>query len=244
MEVFELDDANQAYDFLDKASLNNILIDLLLIDFQKPPIDSKTFVNQLRKNPKTKNIKLIILSSITHAIPAWEMNKDGFEIGLNKPVKNNQLLNTILKVLEMQYETKIIESTESTDYQFAFKNKRFLIVEDTLINIKVAQIILSELTENVEVAKNGIEAIELFQNQHFDFILMDIRMPFMGGIEATLKIRQLEKQNMVKFPVKIIAMTANTFKEDVEMCMNNGMDGFLEKPYKRKDLVAILQRLG
>src|SRR5690606_37353844 len=138
---------------------------------------------------------------------------------------------------------RVIEWTESENYQFAFKNKRFLIVEDNLINIKVARIVLSELSDHVEVAQNGIEAIELFEKHHFDIILMDIRMPLMGGIEATLKIRELEKRNMVKFPVKIIAMTANTFQEDIEKCLNNGMDAFLEKPFKRKDLVTILQRV-
>src|SRR5690606_21638815 len=123
------------------------------------------------------------------------------------------------------------------------KNKRFLIVEDNLINVKVAQIVLGELSHHIEIANNGEEAIEMFQNQNFDVILMDIRMPVMGGIEATLKIRELEKQEPDKSPVKVIAMTANTFQEDIERCLNNGMDAFLEKPFKRKDLVAILERL-
>ena len=68
-------------------------------------------------------------------------------------------------------------------------------------------------------------------------------MPVMDGIEATLKIRELEEIEGVDEPVKIIAMTANTFQEDIELCMDNGMDAFLEKPFVRKDLVDILHRL-
>ncbi|PKQ45459.1 PAS domain-containing protein [Confluentibacter flavum] len=238
MEVVELNDGALAYDFLKKASLKGTTVDLILVDYQVPEINGKAFVQSLKQNPETRDIKLILLSSITQAL-----NKDGFEVGLNKPIKMNQLLNTIFKVLEMQYEDRVIEWAESENYQFAFKNKRFLIVEDNLINIKVARIVLSELSDHVELAHNGIEAIELFERQDFDIILMDIRMPLLGGIEATLKIRELEKQNLVDFPVKIIAMTANTFQEDIERCLENGMDGFLEKPFKRKDLVTILQRV-
>ncbi|WP_100615373.1 PAS domain-containing hybrid sensor histidine kinase/response regulator [Confluentibacter citreus] len=238
MEVIELNDGALAYDFLKKASLDGNPVDLVLVDYQVLGVNGKAFVQNLKQNPETRNIKLILLSSITQAI-----DKDGFEVGLNKPIKMNQLLNALFKALEMQYEDRVIEWTESDNYQFAFKNKRFLIVEDNLINIKVARIVLSELSDHVEVAHNGIEAIELFENQNFDIILMDIRMPLLGGIEATLKIREMEKNNMVKFPVKIIAMTANTFQEDIERCLENGMDAFLEKPFKRKDLVTILQRV-
>ena len=68
-------------------------------------------------------------------------------------------------------------------------------------------------------------------------------MPVMDGIEATIKIREIEKKTKLEEPVKIIATTANTFQEDVESCIDNGMDAFLEKPFKRKELVNILKRL-
>lgn len=83
----------------------------------------------------------------------------------------------------------------------------------------------------------------MFKTNEFDFILMDIRMPKMDGIEATLKIREMEQISETEEPVKIIAITANTFQEDIEHCMDNGMDAFLEKPFKRNDLVNILRRL-
>ncbi|MDD7886356.1 response regulator [Flavivirga sp. 57AJ16] len=93
------------------------------------------------------------------------------------------------------------------------------------------------------MAENGMEAVELFKTNVFDVILMDIRMPKMDGIEATIKIRELEKASKTEKPVKIIATTANTFQEDVENCIKNGMAAFLEKPFKRKNLVNILRRI-
>ena len=68
-------------------------------------------------------------------------------------------------------------------------------------------------------------------------------MPVMNGIEATLKIRELEKRQGVEKPVKIIAMTANTMREDVEKCLRSGMDAFLGKPFKVADLVNILREI-
>jgi two-component system sensor histidine kinase/response regulator len=137
----------------------------------------------------------------------------------------------------------VYDTVENDNQYLIYKNKRFLIVEDNPINIRVAQIVLKGLSPHIQVAMNGLEAVELFQTSKFDIILMDIRMPVMDGIEATLRIRKLEKLMKTKDPVKIIALTANTFQEDIESCMENGMDAFLEKPFTSKDLVTILQRL-
>src|SRR5690606_9150663 len=242
MEVFEFNKGGLAYDFLKKVQTEKAPADLVLIDNQDTEVNAKAFIQHFKQNPEMADIKLVLLSSITQ-VPTRDSENDSFEIVLNKPIKMNQLLNTIFKALDLQHEHKVIEWVESDSHEFAFKNKRFLIVEDNLINVKVAQIVLGELSHHIEIANNGEEAIEMFQNQNFDVILMDIRMPVMGGIDATLKIRELEKQEPDKSPVKIIAMTANTFQEDIERCLNNGMDAFLEKPFKRKDLVAILERL-
>jgi CheY-like chemotaxis protein len=208
-----------------------------------PGMSGKELAKQIKADQRISDLKLILLSSIIDAIPTSEMNEIGFETGLNKPIKMNQLLNVILKVLGMPQEQKEFESVENDNHLISFKNKRFLIVEDNLVNIKVAQITLSGLSTHVEVATNGLEAVNLFRKHPFDVILMDIRMPVMDGVEATLKIRKLEKSLNTNNPVKIIATTANTFHEDIENCMDNGMDAFLEKPFKRKDLVSILQQL-
>ncbi|MDD7886357.1 hypothetical protein [Flavivirga sp. 57AJ16] len=85
------------------------------------------------------DLKLILLSSITDARPIQKMNEIGFEEGLNKPIKMNQLLNVVLKVLGMQQEKLVLQEHIEDKYQYMeHKNKRFLIVEDNPINIKVS----------------------------------------------------------------------------------------------------------
>ena len=109
--------------------------------------------------------------------------------------------------------------------------------------MRVAQVSLGKLASNIICAYNGLEAVEIFSRESIDFILMDIQMPVMNGIEATLRIRETEEVLGTDDPVKIIAMTANTMQEDVEKCLNSGMDAFLEKPFKVDDLVNVLKSL-
>lgn len=243
VKVSEFKDGFEALSFFKNQSNLDNPIDLVLVDYHMPGMDGRELAQKIKANKKTSHLKLILLSSITDALSTLEMKKNGFETGLNKPIKMNQLLNITLKVFGVPQIKNGIESVENENHLIIYKNKRFLIVEDNLINIKVAQIVLSGLSTQIEVAKNGLEAINLFQKNKFDVILMDIRMPVMDGMEATLRIRALEKNTKVEEPVKIIATTANTYQEDVENCMDNGMDAFLEKPFKRKDLLDILQQL-
>ncbi len=111
------------------------------------------------------------------------------------------------------------------------KGKRVLVVEDNEINREIAVALLESQNIKAEVTVNGLEAVEAFDNspEHFyDAILMDIRMPRMNGLEATRKIRLLNRRDASNIP--IIAMTANAFSEDVELSVNSGMNAHLSKP--------------
>ncbi len=243
VKVSEFKDAIEALSFLKNEYNSDNLIDLVLVDYHMPGMDGREFAQRIKKDERLSNLKLILLSSITDALSTSELKHIGFETGLNKPIKMNQLLNVTLKVFGVPQAKEVFKSEENDNHLLSLKNKEFLIVEDNLINIKVAEIVLRKLSNHVKVARNGLEAVNLFKENEFDVILMDIKMPVMDGVEATLKIRKLEKKLNTKDPVKIIATTANTFQEDVEICMDSGMDAFLEKPFKREDLLSILQQL-
>lgn len=118
---------------------------------------------------------------------------------------------------------------------------RILLVEDNEINIYVAQLILEKAGCVVEIAKNGREAVEVFQaseENHFDAILMDVRMPIMNGIDATREIRALARPDAATVP--IIAMTADAFEEEKKKTLEAGMDYHLSKPINPKILYNIL----
>ena len=117
------------------------------------------------------------------------------------------------------------------------KQIHVLLVEDNLINAKLASIQLKKLNCKVETAGNGVEAIQKAEKTLFDIILMDCQMPLMDGFEATRKIRAIEGKHG---ELPIVAVTANVLPEDRERCMACGMDDFVSKPLRPNDLANTL----
>lgn len=118
------------------------------------------------------------------------------------------------------------------------ENLNILLVEDDLINQKVAKSILKRRNHLVTVADNGQIGVDFYLNNEYDIILMDIQMPVLDGIEATKLIRKFEKELNKK--IIIIAVTAYSLEKDKERIMAAGMDNYLSKPYKPNDLLDII----
>lgn len=119
-----------------------------------------------------------------------------------------------------------------------------LLVEDNLLNQRIVMFSLKKFNHEVTVANNGVEAIEKFQQQKFDAILMDIMMPVMDGLDATVKIREIEATTQVEKRTPIIALTANTMDNDREKCISYGMDEFMAKPFDIEKLKTIFSELN
>ena len=121
------------------------------------------------------------------------------------------------------------------------QNARILLVEDNEINIYVAQVILEKVGCRIEIARNGLEAVERFktsEEHYFDVILMDVRMPLMNGLEASKAIRSLDRADAASIP--IIAMTADAFDEERQNTLDAGMNYHLAKPINPEKLYGIL----
>ncbi|UBM61871.1 response regulator [Candidatus Sulfidibacterium hydrothermale] len=119
-----------------------------------------------------------------------------------------------------------------------------LLAEDNKINQKVATLNLNNLGHDVDVANNGKEAVEMFKNGNYDIIFMDVHMPEMDGVEACKKIREIEKkENRIK-KIPIIAMTANTSEDERKKYLEAGMDGYVAKPFKQKELIEIFTQFA
>lgn len=138
---------------------------------------------------------------------------------------------------------KPMELKSESVASFHFENAQILLAEDHPINAEIAIEILSMKGMKVEHAKDGVEAVRLFEQSapgHFDLILMDMRMPNMGGVEATKTIRASSHPDAAKIP--IIALTANSFQEDKDMAKEAGMNDFLSKPLEIDLLYTVLQK--
>jgi signal transduction histidine kinase len=165
----------------------------------------------------------------------------GGEIGVeSEPVKGSTFWFTIEFMKEDVEEA--IEKVKTQKMEPGI-NLRILLVEDNLINQKVAQFNLKQLGHTADLAENGKIAFEKFKNNTYDVILMDIMMPEMDGLEATKHIREWEEKNDVKphEKIHIIAMTANALKGDKEKYLKNGMDDYISKPFQQEDLAAVLK---
>ena len=112
---------------------------------------------------------------------------------------------------------------------------RILLVEDNIFNQKIASLTLEKLGYQADIAHNGLEAIRMVEQENYDLVLMDVHMPEIDGLTATQLIRR-----SCKYRPWIVAMTANVLPEDRKACFEAGMNDYLSKPFKVKDIVQIL----
>jgi CheY-like chemotaxis protein len=127
------------------------------------------------------------------------------------------------------------EMEQFRDTECQQEKLNILLVEDNLVNQEVALAMLKKRGHTVTIANNGQEALEILDKNLFDIILMDVQMPVMNGYEATHKIRQKEK--VTGNHLIIIGLTASNMKGDKEKCLEAGMDDFVSKPMRIKDLM-------
>ena len=166
----------------------------------------------------------------------------GFNTILFKPLKISYLYHELCAILNIKTLSTIVEKTalDQTENK-PFENLKILVVEDNLINQKVAVAMLLKFGYAAQVAGNGIVALQMMQEQAFDLIFMDYQMPELDGYETTLRIRS-GQHGMCLPTIPIIAMTANAMKGDQEKCLEAGMNDFLSKPLIQKDLQGKLEK--
>ncbi|MBC8205669.1 MAG: PAS domain S-box protein [Kiritimatiellales bacterium] len=144
--------------------------------------------------------------------------------------------NIVLPPLE---EDVVSATVKPIDKKLVELAAEILLVEDNLVNQKVATALIQKMGCRVTVANNGAEALEVLPGQKFDLVFMDCQMPVMDGFEATRAIRQMVGELR---DIPIVAITAHALKEDRQRCLDVGMDDYLSKPVHRDKLLAILQK--
>lgn len=218
--------------------------DLVIIDLQMPVISGFDLATMIRTSDlQSKNIPFLAYTSSTEKLAA-KCKEVGFSAFLSKPAKRSILLRTLSRTLghENEEEGDDKENTLVTQYSVREEIKQsisILLVEDNLVNQKLATMILKKAGYQVEVAGNGKIAVDMFSSDpdRFDIILMDVQMPEMDGYEATKQIRKLGFTD-----IPILAMTANAMKGDRELCLDAGMNDYISKPIKRDIVFNMLDK--
>lgn len=213
--------------------------DVIFVDWKMPDMDGIETTRQIRKIVGP-DVTIIIITAYDWVAIEQEAKMAGANILISKPLFKASLSSTFEKI----YNAKQSETMNDTvEIEYDFTGKRVLLVEDHMLNIEVAKRLLNVKNMEVEIAENGLKAIETFVtkgNGYFDAVLMDVRMPVMDGLTATKSIRQLSHPCAKTIP--IIAMTANAFDEDVDRTRNAGMNAHLAKPINPQLLYETLYR--
>jgi CheY-like chemotaxis protein/HPt (histidine-containing phosphotransfer) domain-containing protein len=180
-------------------------------------------------------MQLVLLTSLGDAS---ETIGDDLVKRLCKPVRRNELLDCLGALSGTSPAVRPVER-EAPASEGPWTGTRVLLVEDSPVNLEVAQRMLENWGCNVEVAVNGRDALAKHEANVFDVILMDCQMPELDGFEATATIRRRECEGGMHTP--IIALTANAIQGDREMCLKAGMDDYLSKPFTSAQLAAVLE---
>lgn len=213
---------------------------LILLDKNMPDLDGFEVAKRIREIPECKKIPIIILSSEREETDLRRVEELAISDFILKPVRRSRLYNAILKEIVSEIGETVVEKSE---IESVLKNRLFkiLLAEDNLLNQKLGMRLLEKQGWKVTPANNGKEVLDLLEKNRFDFILMDVQMPEMDGIEATHEIRKREKETGSHIP--IIALTANAFVEDRRRCLEAGMDEYTTKPIKIKELFSIIEEI-
>ncbi len=250
--IIEADCARASLEILNNAVLDRP-INLALVDFMMPGMNGIDLGVQIRQDPLFDSMVLVMLTSAAMRGDAQKACDAGFDAYLTKPIKKNALLKCLATVLDPNTHRK--PGTLLTKYNFTQQSTvqerrkqtappvtlTILIADDNRMNLMVVEKMVTKMGHISVTTMNGKEVVAAHEKIGPDIILMDINMPEMDGLEATALIRKNEAQNKKK-PTPIIALTANALKGDREHFLAAGMDDYLAKPMKKKNLEAIIER--
>jgi len=225
---------------------------IYFVDWKMPGMDGIQLAREL-KTRTSENSVVIMISAVEWSAVADEAKKAGVIKFLSKPLFPSTIAEIINECLGVNNRQK--EETK-TDITGLYKGHCILLAEDVEINREIVQTLLEPSLLDIDCAENGAEAVRMFIKapEKYDMIFMDVQMPEMDGYEATRRIRIAEEEmrsaseapnlsegGNLHRQIPIIAMTANVFKEDIERCLNAGMNGHIGKPL---DFNEVLERLN
>ena len=241
MQVESANSGERALELILEAD-NKTPFDIIVTDWHMPPgmngIELVKSINhfKLKKPPSS-----ILFSNVSQDELSNEAKKQGIEHILTKPVNASVLFEVILSIFNLDTTTsskidRVEVAPKSRISLEKIKGSKILVAEDNLLNQQIAQELLTDEGFKVTIANNGKEAVDLVNNEDFDVVLMDMQMPEMDGLEATMKIRE----TFASDTLPILAMTANASEEDRDKCLKAGMDAHITKPIDPEVLMSEL----
>ena len=236
LEVVEARSASEALETLQRARETNRPFHFAVLDRFPPDMDGKELASRIKSELGFCKTRLILMTAPGHPEKPSSLVRAGLDAWISKPIDGAKLLTALIHVVDgvgnQPEPVRQRETQTASEPQGAI-----LVAEDNIVNQKVTALLLRRLGFSVDVAPNGLHAVEAVEKRRFDAILMDCQMPVMDGFAATARIRELPNGD-----VPIIAMTASAMSGDRERCLDSGMNDYLPKPVQRVDLEMMLEK--
>ena len=245
MNPAQADSGANAMQMLESAQTAGHAFPVVLLEASMPKFDGFQVMERIRSNPALAGAVIMMLSANRHMIDGARCRELGVRSCLTKPIGQSELLDAIALALGSGgAEERLIESSVPPVRKAPRSRPlNILLSEDNPVNQKLAIRLLEKAGHRVTLASTGREAVDAWESAGtpgFDIVLMDIQMPEMDGMTATLAIRDREKETGRHIP--ILAMTAHAMRGDKERCLASGMDGYLSKPIHPDGLFAEIER--
>ena len=229
-------DGETAIRLIDEYHRQNRDFQVILLDWKLPGIDGIQTAREIRKH-MGGDIPILLISAYDWGEIKEEAEAAGVTDFIAKPLFKSTLYYSLKKYAGIAEEPKNPEEKE-----FELAGCRILLAEDNELNWEIAEELLSDLGLELAHAENGKICVDMFEESpvgYYDGILMDLRMPEMTGYQATEAIRALERADA---SLPIIAMTADAFSEDVQKCLDCGMDAHISKPIDIDEIAKLLEK--
>ena len=241
MEPTVVPGAREALLSLREAFRSGRPYELVLTDANMPEMDGFSLGEQIKQDAELDSTIVMMLTSGDRTGDVRRCEEIGIAAHLLKPVKHSELFDAIAMALGITVPEDAVSGESGERQPVGLPPLRVLVVEDSLVNQKLAIGLLEKHGHAVIVANNGKEAIEAWASQDFDVVLTDVQMPQMDGFEATNRIRAKERHTDTRVP--IIATTAHAMRGDRERCLEAGMDDYISKPIHAAELFETIKAI-
>jgi len=242
MEIRTAHDGFQAVAEVERAWFQGKPYDLVLLDQMMPGLAGMALAERVRAIPNVAETKLVLVSSVGNSGPR-NAPAGLLDAVLEKPVRRAELLDCLARLFGAESAAHREEPVAAVPIarKPGDRARRVLLAEDNRINQQVAVAMLTKAGHSVQLAANGLEAVEAVRGGDFDVVLMDVQMPLLDGIEATRQIRAMPG---ARGRIPIVALTADAMTGAKEYYLKIGMDDYLAKPIRASNLIHFPCRRG
>ncbi len=240
-ETIETENVDALMKTLQEAKHEKKSIDLVLFEPERNGFDEEAFSLRLRKSSETHDVPFVALYLLGNLETPGKKNVPGMLGTLSKPIHPKTMFGVLCDVFNIRRLPNAASPTSIGGGRTSVIPRRILLVEDVKINVMVAKTMLGAFGHHVDVAENGILALDMLRQYDYDLVLMDCQMPEMDGFECTTRLR-MEGSGVRQPNVPVIAMTANVMGQIREQCLAAGMNDYISKPINSEHLVEMIEK--